>query len=233
MELLETFIRLAPEDIYQDELTHLDRHNLKSTHETLEHAVSRRYREKVSYDHAEHIKTTLTTVSDDGIRHARKQVDDAVLALRDEPYILEDLASAREQFKKLVRKLLKLYERVIPSSAVIEELKDEFSTSGRFYETSFLPESRVLILTVSLMDIHVSCRFRPGECGPVTASIETGWSANTNMHESWRGSLAIGIGILNIMAIPYVTDSVYTGTFAEAPELRWCFLHEKLQSTNT
>jgi hypothetical protein len=222
MDLLDAFIRLAPEDVY-DTLTHLDRHNAASAHGILRDAIFKRTREKIAWYTSEKKKFT---VSEEDIVRSRQYVNEATEALLQEFYTLEDLAVGRRRFKELARKFVTLCARVRPSTEVLEEIKEEYVVERRYCRAFVLPESKVFVFNVFLMGLDISWRF---ECGkPMTLRLQTSEYRSGNMDDSWNKDLSLGIAIIKFVNLPYVLNEYSVDTFPEDSVLRWCFVHGKL-----
>jgi len=119
MNLLEAFIRYAPETAYNS-LAHLDKHNLAKVHATLGEAVDVRMREQRIFDRRALEKIKAIPSKDDQTE-AREQIDEAWLALLDEQDILDDIRRARDMFRAKARVMIELFTRREPTMDVINE----------------------------------------------------------------------------------------------------------------
>lgn len=225
MNLLEAFIELAPEDIYKS-LTHVDTHNLASSHAVLGDAVDSRIKQDIIYK-TNHIKKLNRFPSIDERCKARLQVDEARLALLEEPEIMKDLEEARTDFCHVIKLYTNTFSRRQPTYEIFRELEDEFSKSGTWY-TIFPPIYCPLIqLDVRLMSICVTWSFSPGS-HPTIDIRKTSMHRDCDMHETWNKSLALAARIIEIVDIPY--DISYITEFPESVDLRRCLIHKVLPS---
>ena len=222
MDLLETFIRLAPKDVY-DTLTHLDRHNVASTHGTLRDAIFKRTREKIAWYISEKKKFT---VSEQDIIRSKEYVHEATEALLHEFYTLEDLTVGRRRFKEVARKFVTLCRRIRPSTEVLEEIKDEYVVERRHCRAYVLPESKILVFNVFLMGLDMSWRFECGKPMTLRLRIDEFGISGGQMDTSWKEDLSLGIAIVKFVNLPYVLNEYSVDTFPEDSILRWCFVHK-------
>jgi hypothetical protein len=226
MDLLEAFVRFAPEDVYEN-LTHLDRHNVASAHGTLRNAVFKRTREKIAYYES---ARTKFTVSKEDIVRSRQYVNEATEALLHEFYMLEDLTSGRLQFKEMARKFVTLCQRIRPSTDVLEEIKEDYEMERRYCRAYVLEESKVFVFNVFLMGLDISWRFECGNPMTLRLRIDEFGRAGGGMDISWNKDLSLGIAIIKFINLPYILNEYSVDTFSEDSILRWCFVHGKLEA---
>lgn len=223
MNLLEAFIELAPEDIYKS-LSHLDRHHLASSHANLGNAVDSRIKQDLVYK-TNHIKKLNRFPSIDDQNRARLQVDEARLALLEEPEIMKDLEEARADFCQVVKLYSETFSRRHPTYEIFRELEDEFSKAGTWY-TIFPPIYCPLIqLYVRLMSICITWSFSPGSL-PSVDIRKTSMHRDCDMHETWNDSLALAARIIEVIGIPH--DISFIAEFPESLDLRRCLIHTVL-----
>jgi hypothetical protein len=225
MDLLEAFIRLAPEDVYET-LTHLDRHNVASAHGTLRNAVFKRTREKIAWYTSEKHEKQKFTVSEEDIVRSKQYVHEATAALLHETYTLEDLTVGRRRFKEVARKFVTLCARIRPSTEVLEEIKEEYVVVRRHCRAYVLPESKVLVFNVFLMGLDISWRFECGKSMTLRLRIDEYGRSGGHMDTSWNEDLSLGIAIINFVNLPYVLNEYSVDAFPEDSILRWCFVHK-------
>lgn len=223
MNLLEAFIELAPEDIYKS-LTHVDTHNLASSHANLGNAIDSRIKQDLIYK-TNHIKKLNRFPSIDDQNRARLQVDEARLALLEEPEIIKDLEDARADFRHVVKTYTTIFSRRHPTYEIFRELEDEFSKSGTWY-TIFPPiYCPIMQLDVQLMSIRITYSFSP-ENIPEVDIRKTNLYPECDMHDTWNESLALAARIIEIIDIPHVIK--YIAEFPESVDLRRCLIHRVL-----
>lgn len=223
MNLLEAFIELAPEDIYKS-LTHVDTHHLASSHANLGNAVDSRIKQDLIYK-TNHIKKLNRFPSIDDQCNARLQVDEARLALLEEPEIIKDLEEARVDFCHAVKTYTTMFSRRHPTYEIFRELEDEFSKAGTWY-TVFPPIYCPLIqMDIRIMGICVSYSFSPGNI-PEIDIRKTNLHPECDMHDTWNESLALAARIIELVNIPHVIK--YIAEFPESMCLRRCLIHTVL-----
>jgi hypothetical protein len=223
MELLEAFIEFAPEDIYKS-LSHLDAHRLASSHATLGNAVDARTKQQRIHE-ANRLKKLDTFPSAIDQEKARLQVDEARLAVLEEPEMMADLEAAKRDFCQVVKFYTETFARRTPTFEIFRELEDEFTKSGTWY-TVFPPIYCPLIqMDVRVMGICVTWSFSPGSI-PMVDIRKTNIDRACEMHDTWNESLALAARIVEIIGIPY--DISYIADFPESVDLRRCLIHGKL-----
>jgi hypothetical protein len=223
MDLLHAFVQYAPDDIY-DTLSHLDIHNVASAHSTLHEAVDARILQRRIHE-TNRIKKLDAYPSHTDTIKARMQVDEARLAMLDEPELLSDLDSARSDFRDVVKTFTTMFSRRKPTVDVFAELEDTFSRAGVWY-TIFPPIYCSLIqMDIVVMGVCVTYTFTPGK-HPQVDIRKTIFDREIDMHETWRGSLALAARILEIIDIPHTIKHI--DSFPESADLRRCLLHNRL-----
>lgn len=223
MNLLEAFIKYAPDDIYNG-LKHLDKHHIASTHTILADAIDERINQQIIHE-ANRLKKLEGFPSRGDLYKARLQVDEARLALMEEPEVMKDLEAAKQDFCEVVKLYTQTFSRRKPSFDIFKELENEFSKVGTWYRI-FPPIYCPLIqLDVRAMGICVTWSFSPGSL-PSVDIRKTTLDQEMGMHRTWNESLALAARILEIVGIPH--DVKYIANFPESMDLRRCLLHGML-----
>jgi len=217
MNLLEAFIRYAPETAYNS-LAHLDKHNLAKVHATLGEAVDVRMREQRIFDRRALEKIKAIPSKDDQTE-AREQIDEAWLALLDEQDILDDIRRARDMFRAKARVMIELFTRREPTMDVINEL--EWTYDGRWCKVHHLVG---LSLTIYIMRLRISWCFIPGH--DVRVRIRAiDWGTRCELDPSWTKSLALATSIIEYIDLPCSIAEDDLDEFPDTPELRRCLIH--------
>lgn len=225
MDLLQAFIKYAPDDVYNG-LSSLDRYNLECTHEDLEDAIAAKSRQQRNLEYALRAAKQKIEPTEAQKKHARERVDEARTALKNRLECVRDLEEGKNAFREAVRKYVDMFHRIPPSRKLLDELQDTFLTRGNWYKVRMFYQT--LELEFRMMDVEVTYEFVPGRVPIVTINTAVIDIYGRFLDESWSRSPALAIAIIELVGLPYTLDLVYRDKFHKDPDVITCLKHDCL-----
>lgn len=197
-QLLEVFLDLASDQVL-DSLSPLDVHHLASCHASVDALIEKRRQQ------AQQCVTNHNAI------RARYLVDQARLAVQDEPEVLRILQLAKTQFAATFRKFAELAKRKKLSQAVVDQVAPEFECKTDWYSIKLLPSNAVL-LRLTMMGLEVALHATK-ECGVHAMIFDNGKRHDTEMHPSWVGATSLGVALIELIGIP--VNNIHASTTSE------------------
>lgn len=190
-ELLCTFVELASDQVFST-LSPYDVHNLACTHASLAAAIDARPLE------------TVPRAID--VTHARMAVDEARLALRDEPDIMHMLHTCCAEFKRIVKRFVLLNARRLLTRDIIEEIRPELCYQGTW--CGIEPYVGGITLFVELMRVRVAIGASIGSPPFAMLSVTGHTTEPCELHPTWNRSLALAYALMELTDLPVPVKNV-------------------------